>query len=269
MGHPAATDWEQIGRDLDRRPASSTWRTYCDGLNRDWLEKQLPARRLQAALKTDAFDEAVGDGAYPALQRAAERVYAMDISGSTCRLAVNRWPQLAAAVSDVRNLPFGDDSFDLILSLSTLDHFASLAEIESALGCLCRVLQPGGCLLLTLDNLSNPLVHLRNSLPRWFQKRFGLVPYPVGVTLRPGQLRQLLESAGFDILDLRTLMHVPRAPAVALAGLLDKAGGSLGGRIFCRIHRRFELLSKLPTWRWTGNYIAVSCCKGNRTLRSK
>jgi SAM-dependent methyltransferase len=269
MERPAAADWDQIGRDLKRHPACSVWRTYCDGLNRDWLEKQLPAHSLQAALKTDAFDEAVGDGAYPSLQRAAERVYAMDISASTCRLAVNRWPRLAAAVSDVRNLPFGGDSFDLILSLSTLDHFASISEIETALGCLWRVLRPGGCLLLTLDNLGNPLVRFRNSLPRRFLVRFGLVPYPVGITLRPGQLRELLESAGFEVRDLRTLMHIPRAPAVALAGLLDKVDGSLAGGVFCRVHRWFELLAKLPTWRWTGNYIAVSCCKGNRTLRSK
>lgn len=265
----AGTDWEQIGRDLKRHPARSIWRTYCDGLNRDWLEKQLPAPGLQAALKTDAFDEAVGDGAYPSLQRAAERVYAMDISASTCRLAVSRWPCLSAAVSDVRNLPFGDGSFDLILSLSTLDHFASISEIETALRCLCRVLRPGGCLLLTLDNLSNPFVWFRNSLPQRLLQRFGLVPYPVGITLRPGQLRELLERTGFEVRDLRTLMHVPRAPAVALAGLLDKLGGSPGGRIFCRTHWWFELLSKLPTWRWTGNYIAVSCCKGNRTLPSK
>ena len=269
MERPAAADWEQIGRDLQWQPARSVWRTYCDALNRDWLEKQLPAHSFQAALKTDAFDEAVGDGAYPSLQRAAERVYAMDISASACRLAVNRWPRMAAAVSDVRNLPFGGDSFDLILSLSTLDHFVSISEIETALRCLCRVLRPGGCLLLTLDNLSNPFVRFRNSLPRRFLKRLGLVPYPVGITLRPGQLRELLERTGFEVRDLRTLMHVPRAPAVALAGLLDKAGGSLAGRIFCHIHWWFELLSKLPTWRWTGNYIAVSCCKGNRTLRSK
>lgn len=266
---PSDPDWERIGRDLKRQPACSIWRTYCDGLNRDWLEKQLPARRLAAALKTDSFDEAVGDGAYPSLQHAAERVYAMDISASTCRLAVNRWPRLAAAVSDVRNLPFGGDSFDLILSLSTLDHFASISEVETALGCLWRVLRPGGCLLLTLDNLSNPLVRLRNSLPRRLLKSSRIVPYPVGITLRPGQLRELLERTGFEVRDLRTLMHVPRAPAVVLAGLLDKAGGSLAGRIFCRIHWWFELLSKLPTWRWTGNYIAVSCCKGKRTLRSK
>ena len=266
---PAWTDWEEIGRDLKWHPARSIWRTYCDGLNRNWLEKQLPGHRLQAALKTDAFDEAVGDGVYPSLRRAAERVYAMDISLSTCRLAINRWPRLTAAVSDVRNLPFGDDSFDLILSLSTLDHFASISEIEAALGCLCRVLRPGGCLLLTLDNLSNPFVRFRNSLPRRFLQSFGLVPYPVGITLRPGQLRELLERTGFEVRDLRALMHVPRAPAVALAGLFDKVGGSLAGRIFCRVHLWFELLSKLPTWRWTGNYIAVSCCKGNRTLRSK
>jgi SAM-dependent methyltransferase len=231
-------------------------------LNRDWIERHLPASRFQAALKTDAFDEAVGDGVYPSLQKAAERVYAIDIATSACRLAVDRWPGLAAAVSDVRKLAFRDDSFELILSLSTLDHFTSVSEIELALRGLRRVLQPGGCLLLTLDNLSNPFVRLRNLLPWRFLKGSGLVPYPVGITLRPDQLRELLERTGFEVRDLRTLMHVPRAPAVALAGLLDRAGGPLAGRIFCRVHRWFELLSKLPTWRWTGCYIAVSCRKG-------
>jgi SAM-dependent methyltransferase len=236
-------------------------------LNRDWLEKRLPARRLPAALKTDAFDEAVGDGVYPSLQKAADRVYAIDVSASTCRLAANRWNSLAAAVSDVRDLPFCDDSFDLILSISTLDHFASTSEIELALRALFRVLRPGGCLLLTLDNLSNPFVRFRNSLPGRFLKSSRLVPYPVGVTLRPGQLRELLERIGFEVRGVRTLMHVPRAPAVLLAGLLDRAAGSLAGRYFCRLHRWFELLSKLPTWRWTGYYTAVSCCKGNPPSR--
>jgi SAM-dependent methyltransferase len=232
-------------------------------LNCDWLEKQLPARRILAALKTDAFDEAVGDGVYPSLQKAVERLYAVDISTSACRLAVNRWPRMAATASDVRSLPFADRSFDLVLSLSTLDHFASVSEIESALRCLHRVLRPEGCLLLTLDNLSNPFVRIRNLLPGRFLEGTGLVPYPVGVTLRPGQLRQLLERIGFEVRDLRTLMHVPRAPAVVLAGLLDRAGGPLAGRIFCRVHRWFELLSRLPTWRLTGCYVAVACRKGN------
>ena len=170
---------------------------------------------------------------------------------------------MAAAVSDVRDLPFCDDSFDLILSISTLDHFASTSEIELALRGLFRVLRPGGCLLITLDNLSNPFVRFRNSLPWQVLKTSRLVPYPVGVTLRPGQLRELLERIGFEVQGFRTLMHVPRAPAVLLAGLLDRAAGSLAGRSFCRLHRWFELLSKLPTWRWTGYYTAVSCCKGN------
>jgi SAM-dependent methyltransferase len=261
------TNWEQIGSDLKRYPARSVWRTYCDGLNRDWLERHLPAHRFQSALKTDAFDEAVGDGVYPSLQKAAERVCAIDISSFTCRLAVHRWSHLAAAVSDVRDLSFRDDSFDLIASMSTLDHFGSVSEIELALRSLCRVLRPGGCLLLTLDNLSNPFVRFRNSLQWRFLERSGLVPYPVGITLRPDQLRELLERTGFEIRDLRALMHVPRAPAVALARLLDRAVGPRAGGIFCRVHRWFELLAKLPTWRWTGCYIAVSCRKGNPPSR--
>ncbi len=264
-----AASWEAVGRGLRRRPPQSLWRTYCDQLNWSWLRGQLPDRTFDAVLKTDLFDEAAGEGVYAPLEARTGRFCGIDISVSTCRLATTRYTRLAAAVADVRNLPFTEESFDLVLSLSTLDHFASVSEIERALGCLHRVLRSGGYLLITLDNLSNPLVWIRNHIPWRTLERIGLVPYPVGVTLRPSRLRQVLEDAGFEVEHLGTLMHVPRAPAVALARLLNRAGDSWMGRLFCRVLLMFEFLSRLPTSRWTGSYIAVSCSKGSSTLLSK
>jgi ubiquinone/menaquinone biosynthesis C-methylase UbiE len=210
------------------------------------------------------FDEAAGEGVYAPLQTRTARFCGIDISASTCRLATARYARLAATVADVRCLPFADESFDLVLSLSTLDHFASASEIERALRCLYRVLRPGGCLLITLDNLGNPLVWIRNFIPWRILEKTRLVPYPVGVTLRAAGLRKVLEDVGFEVQHLGTLMHVPRVPAVWLGRPLEGAGDSWAGRQFCRALLWFEFLSRLPTARWTGNYIAVSCSKQPR-----
>ncbi len=258
------TKWEEAGRDLTRRPAGFVWRRYCDLLNQCWLGRQLPDRTYGAVLKTDLFDEAAGEGVYAPLQARTARVCGIDISASTCRLATTRYARLAATVADVRCLPFADESFDLVLSLSTLDHFASASEIERALRCLYRVLRPGGHLLVTLDNLSNPLVWIRNFIPWGILEKTRLVPYPVGVTLRAAGLRKALEDAGFEVQHLGTLMHVLRAPAVMLGRPLEGTGDSRAGRLFCRALLWFEFLSRLPTARWTGNYIAVSCSKQPR-----
>ena len=60
---------------------------------------------------------------------------------------------------------------------------------------------------------------------------------------------------------MNTLMHVPRAPAVAIAASLEKLGARRLGSLFCRVARAFEVLAKLPTARWTGNYIAAVAVK--------
>lgn len=258
--------WEEAGRELQLRPACLLWRRYCDQLNRHWLQRRLPDRTYGAVLKTDLFDEAAGEGVYPSLQARTARFCGIDISASACRLATARYARLEATVADVRCLPFADESFDLVLSLSTLDHFASASEIEKALRCLYRVLRPGGCLLVTLDNLSNPLVWIRNLIPWRMLEKTRLVPYPVGVTLHAAGLRKVLEDIGFEVRDLGTLMHVPRVPAVVLARLLEETGDSRAGRLFCRALLRLEFLSRLPTARWTGSYLAVSCSKGSGAL---
>lgn len=260
------TNWEEAGRELERRPPSLLWRRYCDLLNQSWLRRRLPERTCGAVLKTDLFDEAAGEGVYEPLQARAARFCGIDISTSTCRLATARYTRLAATVADVRCLPFAHESFDLAVSLSTLDHFASASEIERALRCLHRVLRPGGYLLVTLDNPSNPMVWIRNLIPWRMLEKTRLVPYPVGVTLHAAGLRKVLEDAGFEVQHMGTLMHVPRAPAVLMGRSLEGARESWAGRLFCRALLWFEFLAHLPTARWTGSYLAVACSKGSSTV---
>ncbi len=120
---------------------------------------------IERLLKTDLFDEALTTGLYPLLvgtsaSRLRRRHLLFDLAsrGRTQRPSASRPGRCAL-------LPFADGAFGGIVSNSTLDHFASTADIVSALAELYRVLRSGGRLLLTLDNLANPVVALRNALP--------------------------------------------------------------------------------------------------------
>ncbi len=238
--------WDRVGSDLESYPPGARWRGYCDGLNRRWLRQILGSRSYRRALKTDLFDEAVGDGIGPDF---AERMIGIDVAQSTARLALAR-TGLPALVSDVRQLPFSGGAFDLVISLSTLDHFTDAREISSALRDIRRVLAPGGTLAITLDNLSNPYVRLRNGLG-WRVLRWSrLVPYFVGATLTRGQLERALAENGFRVVSSTAIMHVPRALMVPLSARVPPG-------VFQSLIATFERMRRWPTRYRTGLFLAM------------
>jgi SAM-dependent methyltransferase len=238
--------WAQVAADLGTHPPNRWWRAYCDDLNRCWLNQTLAGRTCRRALKTDLFDEAAGGGIGSPL---VDHLIGIDLAHSTARLAMQQ-RDLRAVAADVKCLPFCDGAFDLVVSLSTLDHFLSVAEISHAVREIRRVLAPGGMLALTLDNLSNPYIRLRNSLPWPLLFRSRLVPYFIGVTLTRGQLQEVLTASGFRVLQCAAVMHAPRLLTVPLVE-------HLGGPLLLRVLESLELLGRLPTRYRTGLYLAV------------
>ena len=250
------TYWQDFGQQLDGSIANPIWRRFSDSLVGDWLVKHLPPAPLAAVLKTDLFEEAAGGGIYPLLQSVSERVFAIDLSGPVCHRAARRYAGLSTLISDVRQLSLARNSFDLIVSISTLDHFDDVSDIEAGLRELFAVLKPGGLFLVTLDNHANPVVRLRNAIPWPFLKRLGLVPYPTGATLGAKEFRKLLERTGFEVSAPATLLHVPRSVAILIARLLSHVPGEGASTVFCRCARLFEVLGKLPSAHFTAYYTA-------------
>jgi SAM-dependent methyltransferase len=255
---PADTDdarrtWDAALAGWTETRAAAFLRTYSDAVNELLLAEWLPPGRARRLLKTDLFDEAVGAGLVGPLQRHAAEVVAVDVSPAVVELARTRHPGLDARSADTRELPFEDGAFDLVLSNSTLDHFAVLDDVRGALAEMHRVLEPGGRLLITLDNGANPLVLLRNALPRSLLSRLRLVPYPIGVTCGPGRLRRLLAEAGFEVEASRGVMHCPRLLARAAASLAPPAAPRLLRAVIA-----FERLGRLPTRYLTAQFVAAS-----------
>jgi SAM-dependent methyltransferase len=256
----AARYWSEIGRPGHRSRPSALWREHCDAVNASWLERHLPAGAsgagFERVLLTDLFDEAVGTGSYPRLARGNRLPFGVDLAAGRVAEARARHPSLRGVVADVRALPCGDATLDVVVSLSTLDHFASSDELVASLRELQRVLRPGGKLLLTLDNLRHPVVALRSVLPFALLHALGLVPYYVGVTCGPRRLRRLLTATGFEVESLETLLHGPRVPAVALARILDGRAPRAGVR-FLRALAACERLGRLPTRFLSGHFLAA------------
>jgi ubiquinone/menaquinone biosynthesis C-methylase UbiE len=83
---------------------------------------------------------------------------------------------------DVRALPFADESFDLVCSMTAVEHFA---DLERAISEMARVLRPGGVML--------------HSVEPWFSKRGGhglcTLDFPWGhVRLPPEELGRYLRE---------------------------------------------------------------------------
>lgn len=265
---PAASSggeyWDRVGAEWSSRRQHGLWREFTDeqqfALFSRWLAGLVPAAGDRGApfrvLKTDLFDEVAGVGLGSRMAATGASVTGIDIAPGVVAEAAALNPGLEAVVADVRSLPFAADSFDAVFSGSTLDHFATAADIERSLREICRVLRPGGTLVVTLDNAANPVIGLRNGPLLGLLRRLGVVPYEVGKTLGPGGLARLLDATGFRVAETTAVLHVPRALAVAVAGPVSRLPRGWQ-EAFLRGLRGWERLERWPT-RWlTGYYVAA------------
>ena len=256
-----ASYWDKVAGAWEGAHPQALWRVHSDAVNRELFGRWLARSSESSLLKTDLFDEALSDGLYSLLASQARQVYGMDLSARILRMAGSRHRSLRSIVADVRSLPFNDSTFDVVVSNSTLDHFKSQEEIVISLRELHRVLRPTGRLLLTLDNLANPVIALRQMLPFDLLKRLGILPYYVGTTFAPHHLCRVLQHLGFHVSEMGAVLHCPRMPAVVLCRLLARYATSGTQRRFLRLLMAFEVLSRWPTRFFTGYFIVVNALR--------
>ncbi len=235
----------------------NVWFAYEAGVYLDQLGARAAACPTRA-LKTDAFDEACGRGQLSA--GLGDEVVLVDVAPKILQHALRTRPGIVPCVADVRRLPFRTGAFDLVLSTSTLDHFERGADIDAALRELRRILAPGGRLLLTLDNPTNPVLRLRRLVHALTGKVAGLIPFRMGHTLSRRALVGAVGRAGFEVNESGYLVHAPRILALWAgewaARRRDAATAERLGAVFRGLERRVR---HAPTGRWTGHFVFADC----------
>lgn len=260
----SAEYWDTLADNILPEVSNDLWRRHADYLNCELLKKFLsPYPAFERVLKTDLFDETLGPGLIPFLSEISAEAAGIDISFSTTQHAAGRHTLFLAVNASVTASPFRKNSFDLIISNSTLDHFSSEKEIEDSLGSLVRVLRPGGHLVWTMDNPSNPIVSARNTLTRHFGTIGSLVPYQMGITWGLQKMVRKTSSLGLDVKNTAHFMHCPRILVIQALKYLTKIRKKPTGRLALRTLQIMEKIGNLPTNPITAHYSAVHAIKKN------
>jgi SAM-dependent methyltransferase len=211
-------------------------------------------RAVRTVLKTDLFEEGFGEDALlDALVGVYPLVVGMDISPVVAGASRHRMSGVHHVVSDAYTLPFRTGAFDLVVSVSTLDHLPP-ALLPRALAELARVLSPGGCAVLTLDSRHNPLHVFSNVLRR----RLGRIHAERCYTI--AEVRAALNGQPVSVTDTTAVYHVP-FPVNFLAKRAERLAGPLAQRPITAVVQACATLAGLPTRFWTGRYIALRIAK--------
>jgi len=196
--------WAGVGeRFPDLGDAAST-RYYADNERRLFTE-HFPALEGLSILKTDLWDEAKNTRILLWASQRGARAYGVDISEPTVIQARAAFGSetLRSAVSDVRDLPFRDDSFDAVYSMGTIEHFA---ETERAIAEMARVLKPGGRAIIGVPNRRDPF--LRPLLATVMQT-CGAYAYGYEKSYSRPALKAMLERAGLVVVAETAILFIP------------------------------------------------------------
>jgi SAM-dependent methyltransferase len=264
--------WDEILEEAQRSPCARTWRKHLRHVYRRLIARSLGTAGRGFRLKTDLFEEATSP--YHLLPDLGPQGIGMDWSSSMARAARSRLSvkdgRVMFVVGDLRMMPLRSGSIQYIFSGSSLDHFSTKADLDKGLREVVRVLAPGGTLVISLDNIGNPVVWLRNKLPFVWLNRLGLVPYYVGASYNRREVRKGLEDLGLIVKHLTAVVHAPRAPAVFLLRLAERLKWKWIGEAIGRLLGVLEMLERWPTRYLTGHYVVLQAdkprCAGNHAL---
>jgi SAM-dependent methyltransferase len=156
------------------------------------------------------LDLGCGTGVLAArLVEAGYEMTGIDASAGMLEVLSAEHPQLEAVVGSGTDLPFPDDSFDLVITVAALHHVADAVDVRRTLHEMVRVLAPGGRIVVWDHNPRNP--YWRHLMAR--------VPQDTGDERLIPEAEVLvgLRSAGARILSSDQLGLVPDfVPPVAL-----------------------------------------------------
>jgi len=121
--------------------------------------------------------------------------------------------QISFVQGDACRMPFADDSVDVVLAVECIFHFPSRADFFQE---ACRVLRPGGCLVLSDFVPVNVWGVLRRQLVRWGSSKAGKAYGQLDNNFTLADYLQLSQASGFHLAEQQdiTRQTLPTYPVV-------------------------------------------------------
>lgn len=181
----------------------------------------------------------------------------LDLNEQMLAQARRHYPEAEFVRGDMTNLPFGDGTFDGVVSLFGAMGHLPVEGQRRMVGETQRVMKTDGVAIFTNGNVWSPFnVPL---LLRGHRVRIEGVPVRVHSST-PRSFERALEAAGFEVLELSSYdySYLPIMPL--------KFGGCLVGRDYRAIYAGMmdvlEHCCYIPSLRWFGKQLVAVCRKG-------
>lgn len=111
---------------------------------------------------------------YPFFEKKGVEYFGVDFSENLIKIAKEKYPKGNFFVADILNLPFSDNFFDKVFSISVLHHIPSKKLRQKAFEEVKRVLKPQGLFIVRVWNVLNffegRLAFLKYSFLKIFKK---------------------------------------------------------------------------------------------------
>lgn len=239
--------WDEIARSMpDFSQAPST--LYYRDCEIELFRRHAGDLRGKRFLKLDLWNEAINTRILKWVAEQGAEVFGMDISHVVSRRAhqnaLNEGSDMDLVRADIRELPYADESFDIVYTMGTIEH---IDEYRHAIEEIRRVLKPGGRAIIGVPFKYD--IFLRPLLVAVLEA-FGKYPYAPEKSFTPAELKKDVADAGLDVKARTGILIVP--------GILRMAD------VYFHIHRipllwltsalvrPFAWLEK--RWEWPGNF---------------
>ena len=198
--------WDGLARTMpDLFLASST--QYYRRCEIALIRRTLGPLRGKKVLKLDLWNEAFNTRILQWMRAEGAEAVGTDISAEVaCRARQNcpsRSNGLHLVQSDIRHLPFDQDSFDFVYTMGTIEH---IEEYELAVREVQRVLKTGGKAIIGVPHKWN--VFLRPLVVKLLE-RFGKYPYSPERPFSRPELRAVVERSGLVASNPTGILSMP------------------------------------------------------------
>jgi ubiquinone/menaquinone biosynthesis C-methylase UbiE len=213
---------------------------------------------------------AFGKGTAP-LRFKAKTVFGCDPSPELIAQARKNYPDLQFEICPLEKTPYADESFDAITLTDVLEH---VADEKATLDELCRVLKPGGKLIITTPHkglfefmdTDNYAWHLRTKFPRFhrwlFRMKHGRDPvHKFGYESKHrhyklAELTTLLQNSTFKgHFEIEQVFYGGLFCYVISSNIFELVSILVGPRLASRVNTPF---AKLSDWDFFVNYGRLS-----------
>lgn len=143
-----------------------------------------------------------------------------DGAGNQSGLQTGKWDCLGTdIVGDICNIPRDDESFDVVLCTEVLEH---LPDPKSAISELCRLIKPGGRLILTA-----PFCSMTHFAPHFYSTGFSQYFYEDVLPNCGMSIKELKFNGSYFEYIAQELFHLPRFGGMYSSSVLGWLGLAL------------------------------------------